>query len=129
VTVCDRDRLPWTALDGPAVAGVVTLATQSHGTDGVERLQRPLLLLHGSADPVLPWQASADVARRVGDHAELHVLDGSGHDLIRHRAAVRARVRDWLVAVLSPGTDPVAATPARCTGADWTPNSPWRLNA
>ena len=92
-----------TALGVPAVAGVVTLATQSYGTDGLERLERPLLLIHGDADPILPWRASADVARHAGERAELHVLGGSGHELVEHRAEVRARVRGWLVTVLDPG--------------------------
>ena len=93
-----------TALEMPIVAGVVTLATQSYGTDGAGRLQRPLLLIHGEADPILPWRASADVARRVGEWAELDVLPGSGHGLIEHRDEVRSRVREWLLALLGPVT-------------------------
>ena len=91
-----------TALEMPVVAGVVTLATQSYGTEGAGRLQRPLLLIHGDADPTLPWRASADVARRAGGSAELEVLPGSGHGLVEHRNEVRSRVLEWLCAVLAP---------------------------
>lgn len=79
-----------------AVAAVVTLATQSYGTDQVD-LHRPLLVIHGDADRVLPCRASVDVAREAGEHGELHVLEGSGHDLLEHRCELRVLLRDWLV--------------------------------
>lgn len=91
-----------TALEDPSVVGVVTLATQSHGTEEVHRLGRPLLVIHGDADPVLPWAASSDVARRAGSHAELHLLEGDGHDLLEHRALLRALVARWLQERLAP---------------------------
>lgn len=80
-----------------AVAAVVTLATQSYGTEQVRDLHCPLLLFHGDADRVLPWRASVDVARQAGEHGELHVLKGSGHDLLEHRHELRVLLRDWLV--------------------------------
>lgn len=94
------------ALEEPVVAAVVTLATQSHGTEGVERLDRPLLLVHGDADPVLPSRASVDVARRAGERARLEVLAGAGHDLVEEREAVRMLVAGWLLAALSPSPHP-----------------------
>lgn len=84
------------AIDEPAVVGVVTLATQAYGTERVGELRRPLLLVHGDRDPVLPARSSVDVARRAGEAAELHILDGSGHDLLEHRDHVRDLVDRWL---------------------------------
>lgn len=85
------------ALDAPAVETVVTLATQSYGTEDVDALDRPLLAVHGDGDRVLPWRASQDVVDRAGGPAELHVLAGGGHDLLEHRDEVRTLIRDWLL--------------------------------
>jgi dipeptidyl aminopeptidase/acylaminoacyl peptidase len=45
-------------------------------------LARPLLLLHGTEDPVVPFEgtvAFADAARQAGADVELHVFEGEGH--------------------------------------------------
>lgn len=89
----------------PAAVGVVTLATQSAGTGAVTGLTVPLLLLHGTADPVLPPAASRSVASRAGGDVALELLDGVGHDLLEARDAVHATVRDWVLARLGAGTD------------------------
>ena len=47
-----------------------------------ERITAPLLLLHGSADEVVPVEqakAMADRLQRLGREVELHVYDGEGH--------------------------------------------------
>lgn len=47
-----------------------------------DRVRRPLLLLHGTDDPVVPVEGTivfADAARRAGADVELHVFDGEGH--------------------------------------------------
>ncbi|MEO6122001.1 MAG: prolyl oligopeptidase family serine peptidase, partial [Acidimicrobiales bacterium] len=46
------------------------------------RIRRPLLLLHGSADEVVPAAQSADLADAIGLHGglvEYHLYDGEGH--------------------------------------------------
>jgi pimeloyl-ACP methyl ester carboxylesterase len=40
----------------------------------------PTLVLHGKADPLVPFEHGEDVARRVGG-ARLVGIDGMGHDL------------------------------------------------
>jgi len=40
----------------------------------------PTLVLHGSADPVLPPAAGQDIAQRISD-AELTIIDGWGHEV------------------------------------------------
>lgn len=66
-----------------AAAGtVVTLATQSYGTDKVARLApRPLLLLHGDRDTVLPVSASQAVFERAKEPKRLVVYPGADHGL------------------------------------------------
>lgn len=81
----------------PEVATVVTLATQAYGTDDVDDLSpRPLLLLHGAADEVLPSACSTMTWRRAGEPKELRILEGAGHVLDEVADEVHAAVRSWL---------------------------------
>jgi len=95
------------AIDEPAVAGVVTLATQSAGCDEASALGgRPLLLFHGDRDELLPTWSSAAV-RELAGGGELVVLPGAGH-LLREAGAgerIRRRLLQWVPAVLA-GRDP-----------------------
>ncbi len=46
------------------------------------RITRPLLILHGDSDPVVPVAQSATLVERIraaGGHAEFHVYEGEGH--------------------------------------------------
>lgn len=85
------------AAEEPAVRAVVALSTQSYGTDRVRELRdRPLLLLHGGEDPVLPVACSAYVFRLAGERAQMEILPGAGHVLNEVAEEVRTRVRNWL---------------------------------
>ena len=56
----------------------------SFGTDGVEKLSpRPLLLIHGEADEVLPFACSQDIYRRAREPKELILYPGCRHGLDR----------------------------------------------
>ena len=44
------------------------------------RIQRPTLVLHGRADPLVPLACGEDTARRIPG-ARLNLIDGMGHDL------------------------------------------------
>lgn len=49
----------------------------------VEKLKKvtcPSLVIHGSADPLVPVDGGEDTARSIA-HAELEIVDGMGHDL------------------------------------------------
>jgi len=48
--------------------------------DRVGRLEKPVLLMWGRQDRVLPFENSAEVLEAV-PHAEFHAIDGAGHDL------------------------------------------------
>lgn len=92
------------ALSG-TVAGVVTLATQSAGCEVATELRgRPVLLVHGDADELLPVAASETVRHLAG--GELVVLEGAGHLLTQSGRELRRLLPDWIVAVLGSGSPP-----------------------
>ena len=85
------------------VAGVATIASQTYGTAAVSRLApRSLLLLHGTADPILPDRCSQDLYRRAGEPKELVLYPGDGHGLERHALAVLEKLLAWSRALLLP---------------------------
>ncbi len=84
----------------PMVAGVVTLSTQSAGCERAAALRRPLLLLHGDRDELLPVMASQAVQALAGT-GELEVLAGAGHLLVEAADHLRARLRSWIPDVLA----------------------------
>jgi acetyl esterase/lipase len=79
----------------PMVAGVVTLSTQSAGCERVTELRRPLLLVHGDRDELLPVMASQAVQAMAGD-GELEILPGTGHLLVEVAEHLRTRLRAWI---------------------------------
>ena len=89
---------------GPATTGVVTLATQVPGTEHVDRLAgRPILLVHGDADGVLPDLCSRNVHQRAGDPKELVILPGEGHLLDKDPAGLATRITEFLRPLVGPG--------------------------
>ena len=78
------------------VVGVATVASQTAGTGAVGRLApRSLLLLHGTADPILPDRCSRDLYVRAGEPKELVLYPGGGHGLERYASAMLAKLLDW----------------------------------
>ena len=87
------------------VRGVVTLATQSAGCEAAEQLwPRPLLLLHGDRDEILPVMCSEVVSELAGG-GELVVLPGAGHLLNQgdSNQVVREKLLEWIPPVLDGG--------------------------
>jgi uncharacterized protein len=62
---------------------------------------RPLLLVHGSADKVVPPENSRRLYAAAGDPRKLVILDGAEHRLRLHSGAVETLL-DWLGDVLPP---------------------------
>jgi dipeptidyl aminopeptidase/acylaminoacyl peptidase len=63
-----------------------------------DRLDKPLLLLHGGADRRVPADQSRALAaalRRAGRPVQLEVFPGDDHMLSGHTAARDARILDW----------------------------------
>ena len=92
-------------------AGVVTLSTQSAGCESAGALQRPLLLLHGDRDELLPVMASQAVQALAGS-GEMEVLPGAGHLLTEAADHLRDRLHRWIPDVLArPLADVEASAP------------------
>jgi dienelactone hydrolase len=77
------------------VAGVVTLSTQSAGCENAAALQRPLLLLHGDADELIPPMASQMVCALAGG-GDVELLSGAGHLLVEAADHLRTRLHAWI---------------------------------
>jgi alpha/beta superfamily hydrolase len=65
----------------PLVSAVAALAPQRSGTEQVEALGKPLLLVHGDEDAVLDRAASDDIFARAREPKRLAILEGAGHAL------------------------------------------------
>lgn len=93
------------ALASPAVTAVVTLATQSSGTEPVRHLNPnvALLALHGSRDDILPASCSASIVKEASAmRKELRIIEGAGHGLHEAAEEVYSSVWDWLLENLTP---------------------------
>lgn len=89
------------AAASPAAAGVITLSSQNAGTEAAGRLApRPLLVLHGTADTVLPDITSRDIYHRADEPKEIRLLPGCGHNLDECRAQVDQEVLGFIQRVL-----------------------------
>ena len=64
------------------VTGVVAMSSQRFGTQNVDQLKKPLLLIHGSNDDVLDQAASKDIYERAEEPKRLEILEGAGHGLL-----------------------------------------------
>jgi dienelactone hydrolase len=89
----------------PPVSAVATLACQSFGTGAADRVTpRPLLLVHGAADDVLPPECSAYIYERALEPKELVILPGAGHCFDEQVAELRDLLLRWLDRVLPTAT-------------------------
>jgi pimeloyl-ACP methyl ester carboxylesterase len=86
------------------VRAVVTLATQSHGTEPAARLgpRCALLLIHGADDRVVPASVSESVYRRAKEPKRLVLCEGAGHNLDEAAEEARREVLDFAGARLLP---------------------------
>lgn len=80
----------------PFVCAVAALAPQLVGTQGVEELGKPLLLIHGSADQVLLPLASQDIYERARSPKQLVMVDGAGHGFTGEGERLMALLRDFI---------------------------------
>jgi fermentation-respiration switch protein FrsA (DUF1100 family) len=88
-------------VETPNVVAVATLSSQNHGAGAVGYLSpRPLLLLHGTADEVLPDTCSQDLYARAREPKEMRLYPGCGHGLDECRAELDRDLLAWLRRVL-----------------------------
>ena len=89
-----------------AVAGVAALSPQLHGTHTVERLSKPLLLVHGMRDGILDHAASEDIHARAVEPKRLVLYAEADHTLAQAAADLEELLASWLpdVAGSRPGT-------------------------
>ena len=85
------------------VCTVVTLATQSYGTDVVPELATrcSLLLLHGTDDPILTPLCSQHVYQLALEPKRLILYPNASHGLNEVAQEVHQVVRDWVVEELN----------------------------
>ncbi len=83
------------------VVAVAPLSSQTYGTDMVDQVSpRPLLLLHGSDDEILPDACSRDIYRRAGEPKQMKLYPGCRHGLDECRDEVDRDLLAWLGQVL-----------------------------
>jgi pimeloyl-ACP methyl ester carboxylesterase len=84
------------------IRGVVGLASQTAGTETVEHMKdKPILLLHGDADPVLPKVCSENIYERANEPKELVILPGCGHLMAEAAGEITERLVGFAGKVLS----------------------------
>jgi len=82
----------------PLVTTVVALSSQLAGAHVAGELApKPLLLIHGDADTILPHESSQALYDRAGEPKILKILPGVGHRLSEAADEVFDLVRDWLL--------------------------------
>ncbi|UYZ63397.1 alpha/beta hydrolase [Hymenobacter weizhouensis] len=91
----------------PDVAAVVAMSSQTYGTDLAPKVSpRPLLLVHGTADEILPDTCSRSIYQRAQQPKELKLYPGCRHGLDECRDQVDADVVGWLTRQLSAALAP-----------------------
>ncbi|PJJ48066.1 alpha/beta hydrolase [Hymenobacter chitinivorans] len=85
----------------PDVAAVVAMSSQTYGTDLAPQVSpRPLLLLHGTADEILPAACSETIYARARQPKELVLYPGCRHGLDECREQVDQALLRWLLTQL-----------------------------
>ncbi|MEZ5921470.1 MAG: alpha/beta hydrolase, partial [Parvularculaceae bacterium] len=72
----DRSHYP----AGPRRQLAAIIDTGDLRKDYTTRIKAPALVIHGAADPLAPPAGGADIARNING-ADLHMIEGMGHDL------------------------------------------------
>jgi len=82
----------------PMVTTVIAVSSQLAGAHVVADLApRPLLLLHGTADTILPHECSERIYDRAQEPRTLKLFPGVGHRFTEAADELLETARDWLV--------------------------------
>ncbi|UOQ78058.1 alpha/beta hydrolase [Hymenobacter sp. 5516J-16] len=91
----------------PVVGAVVAMSSQTYGTDLASQVSpRPLLVLHGTDDEILPHRCSENIYERAQQPKELLLYPGCRHGLDECRDQVDADVVHWLTTQLRTASLP-----------------------
>jgi pimeloyl-ACP methyl ester carboxylesterase len=91
----------------PLIKGVVAISSQRFGTQQVDQLDKPLLLIHGSNDEILDQAASKDIFERANEPKRLEILEGAGHGLAEAVDEVHDLLHDFItMSVGASSTEP-----------------------
>ena len=83
----------------PLVTTVIAISSQLAGAHVVAQLApKPLLLIHGTADAILPDECSRMLYERAGEPKMLKLFDGADHRLGGRGDELFTLVQEWLVA-------------------------------
>ncbi|HUN59212.1 MAG TPA: alpha/beta hydrolase, partial [Candidatus Binataceae bacterium] len=81
----------------PSVTTVIALSSQLAGAHVVGELApRPLLLVHGTADTILPHRSSEMIYERAGEPRELMLFEEADHRFTDRGDELFALVSEWL---------------------------------
>lgn len=87
-----------TATLNPAAVAIAAISSQLDGAQNVAQLPpRPLLLIHGTADAVIPDESSRLIFERAGDPKTLKLFPGADHVLTQVGEELHDLVREWLI--------------------------------
>ena len=86
-----------TATLNPMAVAIIAISSQLDGAHNVAQLApRPLLLIHGTADVILPDASSRMIFERAGEPKTLKLYPGADHGLTQVGDEVHQLVRQWL---------------------------------
>jgi len=63
----------------------------------MEQLDRPLLAVHGSDDPLIPWQEGKRITAAAAGPSLFHLVDGGNHGINNLAYSWIPMARDWMV--------------------------------
>jgi hypothetical protein len=84
----------------PHVTGVVAMSSQLFGTRTVERLGKPLLLVHGMRDGILDYTASEDIYARAVEPKRIVLYAEADHSLAQAATELEELLAGWLPSVV-----------------------------
>lgn len=94
----------------PEVMGVAALSSQTAGTGQVGDISpRPLLLMHGTADEILPDTCSRNLYQRAGEPRQLLLYENCRHGLDDCRDEIDRDLLKWIRDVVQHRDRAVAA--------------------
>ena len=81
---------------GPEVVSVAALSSQGYGTQTIERLAKPLLVVHGMMDQVIEATTGEEIYRRANEPKRLVLFAEAGHSLDQAKAELYDLLMEWI---------------------------------